>query len=216
MKILVGAFEPCGGHVINPAREAVRLLPHTIGGAAIERVELPVAFGRDTDVLERAIAQSRPDVCLCVGQAGGRPRVTPEFVGINYERARIPDNAGTQPSGIPVVPDGPAAYFSTVPVHAIGARMQAEGIPAAVAYSAGTFCCNEVLYAALHLAATRYPGMRAGFIHVPYAAEQVEHAREKAPSMSIETMARALSIAVRTCVDIHQGDIVATRSGTES
>ena len=201
MKILVGAFEPFGGHAINPAREAVRLLPHTIGGAAIERVELPVAFGRDVDVLERAIARSRPDVCLCVGQAGGRTRVTPEFVGINYELARIPDNAGTQPTGIPVVAAGPAAYFSTVPVHAMVARMNVEGIPAAVSYSAGTFCCNEVLYTALHLAATRYPGMRAGFIHVPYAPEQVEHAGQDAPSMPIETMARALSIAVRTCIE---------------
>lgn len=216
MKILVGAFEPFGGHVINPAREAVRLLPDAIGGAAVVRVELPVAFGRDTDVLERAIALARPDVCLCVGQAGGRSQVTPEFVGINYALARMPDNAGAQPAGIPVVSGGPAAYFSTVPIHAMAARMNAEGIAAAVSYSAGTFCCNEVLYAALHLAATRYPGMRAGFIHVPFAPEQAEGAGKDVPSMPIETMARALSIALQTCVDIRQGDIVAARFGTES
>ena len=104
---------------------------------------------------------------------GGRPQhITPEFVGINYANARIPDNEGNQPVGR-LEADGPDAYFATVPVFAMADAARAAGVPAAVSYTAGTFCCNEVLYELLHCLATRHPGVRGGFVHVPYAAEQV-------------------------------------------
>ena len=57
-----------------------------------------------------------PDVILCIGQAGGRASVTPEFVAINYRHASIADNAGTILKESPIMPDAPAAYFATVPV----------------------------------------------------------------------------------------------------
>ncbi len=216
MKILVTAFEPFGGQTMNPAQEAVGRLPLRVEGADISRVTLPVAFGRDGEVLVQEIGRHDPDVCLCVGQAGGRAQVTPEFVGINYMLARIPDNEGARPAGIPVVEGGPAAYFTTLPVHAMVARMRERSVPASVSYSAGTFCCNEVLYTALHAAATAYPRMRAGFIHVPFAPEQVERSGGDFPSMPVDMMVEALTIAIETCVAIRQGDIVSTSSGTES
>ena len=46
---------------------------------------------------------TRPDFVLCIGQAGGRSQLTPEFVGINYAQARIPDNEGNQPLNEPLV-----------------------------------------------------------------------------------------------------------------
>lgn len=143
MKILVTAFEPFGGQTMNPAQEAVGRLPSHVEGADISRVTLPVAFGRDREVLVQEIGRYDPDVCLCVGQAGGRAQVTPEFVGINYMLARIPDNERARPAGIPVVEGGPAAYFTTLPVHAMVARMRERGVPASVSYSAGTFCCTR-------------------------------------------------------------------------
>ena len=167
MKILVTGFEPFEGAAINPALEAVRRLPDTIAGASIVRAELPVVFGKDIEVLRAAVAEHEPDVTLCIGQAGGRTHITPEFVGINYAHARIPDNEGNQPLAQPIVEGGPDAYFTTLPVHAMVEKMRAAGIPAAVSYTAGPFCCNEMLYAVLHLCATEYPAMRGGFIHVP-------------------------------------------------
>ena len=45
-----------------------------------------------------------------------------------------------------IVPDGPAAYFSTLPIKRIVMRLMAAGIPAQVSNSAGTFVCNHVFY----------------------------------------------------------------------
>lgn len=116
MRILVTGFEPFGGAVANPALEAVRRLPAEVAGARVLAHALPVAFGRDAEELRGLVRGLRPDAVVCVGQAGGRSRITPEFVGINYALARIPDNDGARPRGVPVVPGGPDAYFATVPL----------------------------------------------------------------------------------------------------
>lgn len=215
MKILVTGFEPFDGASINPALEAVRRLPETVAGAEVVKVELPVVFGREREVLAHAVAEHRPDAVVCVGQAGGRTHITPEFVGINYAHARIPDNEGNQPVAQPIVPDGPDAYFTTLPVHAMVERMRAAGVPAAVSYTAGTFCCNEILYAVLHLCATEYPAMRGGFIHVPYAIEQVAHMAEGTASLPVETMVAGLTLALEAVVEHPEGDIAGVGGGSE-
>ena len=49
----------------------------------------------------------------------GRPNITIERVAINIDDARIADNEGNQPVDVPVVEEGPAAYWSTLPMKAI-------------------------------------------------------------------------------------------------
>ena len=143
----------------------------------------------------------RPDAVLCVGQAGGRAAITPERVAINLMDARIPDNAGYQPIDTPVVPDGPAAFFSTLPVKAIAARIQSDGLPAAVSNTAGTYVCNSLLYTLLHTAAVEYPGMPGGFIHVPYALEQLPGKPEGTPGLALQQIARGLSCAIEAIAE---------------
>ena len=106
MKILVTGFDPFGGQAINPAFEAVKLLPDVIGGAEIVKIEIPTVFGKCAHKVEEAIAQYNPDCVLCVGQAGGRSSITVEKVAINYCDARIADNEGNQPLDSKIIPDG--------------------------------------------------------------------------------------------------------------
>lgn len=213
MKVLVTGFEPFGGATINPALEAVRRLPSTIAGADVVTVQIPVVFEKDAAAVEAAIDAERPDLVLCVGQAGGRSHITPEFVGINYANARIPDNEGNQPVGR-LVEDGPDAYFATLPVFAMADAARAAGVPAAVSYTAGTFCCNEVLYELLHCLATRHPGVRGGFVHVPYATEQTVAMGEGTASMSVDMMVAGLTAMIGAAV-AGSDDAVAAGEGTE-
>ena len=94
MKVLFTGFDPFGGATINPAYEAIKLLPDTIAGAEIIKVEIPTVFRKGAEAMIAAVEEHKPDYVICVGQAGGRATVTPEFVGINYQDARIPDNEG--------------------------------------------------------------------------------------------------------------------------
>ncbi|MBQ1820965.1 MAG: pyroglutamyl-peptidase I [Clostridia bacterium] len=163
--LLITGFEPFGTETRNPSWEAVSALPERVGIRTLYKCLLPVEFGRAADLLAEAIDRIRPEAVLCVGLAAGRTAVTPEAIGVNVRDASIPDNAGVQPIGEPVVPDGPAAYFSTLPVRRMTEAIQNAGIPAKLSYTAGTYVCNDLLYTLLHrLSGT---GIRAAFVHIP-------------------------------------------------
>ncbi len=199
MKILITAFEPFDGEEVNPALEALSLLPDVIAGAQIVKLTVPTVFHKALDVLNAALERERPDVTIGVGQAGGYTGLALERVAINVDDARIEDNAGNLPVDAPIVPDGPAAYFSTLPIKAIVAAVREGGLPASVSNSAGTFVCNHLMYGLLHAADHHYPTMRAGFIHVPYLPAQVVEKRNQ-PSMSLGDIVRGLTLAVEAVV----------------
>ena len=190
-RLLITGFDPFGGENVNPSWEAVRRLPERIGAYEITRLQIPTLFGEGAQRVLNAAEALHPDVILSVGQAGGRRGVTPEVVGINLREARIPDNGGFQPVDEPVAPDGPAAYFATVPVRAMVQAMTDAQLPCGLSYSAGAFVCNDVLYTLLH----RFHGtpVRAGFIHVPFLPGQ---AGEGVPSMPLTDIVRALTLCV--------------------
>ena len=187
-KLLITGFDPFGGAAVNPSWQAVRQLPDRVGDFELCKLEIPTVFDLATRVVLKEAAQFRPDVILCVGQAGGREAVTPERIGVNIRDARIADNAGNQPKGEFVAPDGPAAYFATVPVEKMAQAIEKAGIKASVSNSAGAFVCNDTLYGILH----HYAGtdVRCGFIHVPYIPEQ------GSPSMELEQITHALAAAI--------------------
>ena len=168
MKVLVTGFDPFDGESVNPAFEAVKLLPDKIADAEIIKLEIPTVFTRSAEVVEKAIEEYQPDIVLSIGQAGGRSCVTVEKVAINLAEARIPDNDGEQPLDQALREDGDTAYFATVPVKAMVANMRKHGIPAHISYTAGTFVCNSVMYHVLYLLDKKFPGVHGGFIHVPY------------------------------------------------
>ena len=187
-KLLITGFDPFGGETINPSWEAVKLLPEVIGEYEVHKMEIPTIFGLAAKTVLDKAAEVRPDVILCVGQAGGRSGVTPERIGINIRSARIPDNAGNQPVEQTIVPDGPDGIFSTVPVAKMAQAIQDAGLLGAVSNTAGAFVCNDTLYLLLH----HYAGtdVRVGFIHVPYLPQQ------GTPNMPLEQIVQALAAAI--------------------
>lgn len=202
MKILVAAFDPFGGEKINPALEAVKLLADEIAGAEIVKLEIPTVFHKSAETLREKALEVKPDMILCVGQAGGRFAITPERVAINQDDARIPDNEDNQPIDVSIQEDGAPAYFATLPIKAMVEKIKAAGVPAAVSNSAGTFVCNHIMYQALYLAEKELDNIQAGFIHVPFIPEQVVDKPEK-PAMSLEDIAKGLTAALEAMVEYH-------------
>lgn len=200
MKVLVTGFDPFGGESVNPAYEAVKLLPDTIAGAEIIKVEIPTVFSKSAVAVEKAIVENNPDIVINVGQAGGRSCVTPEFVGINCADARIPDNDGEQPCDQKLQEDGAPAYYATIPVKAMVQKVRENGIPCHISYTAGTYVCNAVMYNVLHMAATKYTNIKAGFIHVPFAAQQVVNKPNGTAFMSLDMIAKSLELCIEAAV----------------
>ena len=190
-KVLVTGFDPFGGERINPAWEAVRLLPERIGENCLQKMQIPTVFGTAAECVLVRAAELHPDAILCVGQAGGRSAVTPEMAALNLQYASIADNAGQLPQDVPVIAGAPAAYFATLPVRSMASAIRDAGLPGAVSYSAGTFVCNDLLFRLLHHFQKTATGV--GFVHVPYLPEQ---AKSGAPSMELGEILRALEAAI--------------------
>jgi pyroglutamyl-peptidase len=208
--ILLTGFEPFGGEHVNPSWQIAECLhKDRLGAAQVHALCLPTEFGASLKVLKQALRRLRPQLVLCLGQAGGRVDLTMERVAINVDDARMPDNAGLQPIDQAVVRRAPAAYFSTLPIKAMVLAMQQAGLPASVSQTAGTFVCNHVFYGLMH-ALRRRAGVRGGFMHVPFLPEQ----SPLPPHLPLPDMVRGVRLALLAALGTVQD--IAVTGGTES
>lgn len=199
-RLLLTGFEPFGGGSVNPSWEVARRLDgEEVGGYTVVARRLPVIWGQALNVLWAELDEVRPDLIISLGQSGGRAEICPERVGINVCDAASGDNAGTVLTDEPIVPAGPAAYFSTLPLKPMVQAMREAGVPARVSNSAGTYLCNQVLYGLLHRLAPAQNSAPAGFIHVPALPEQVSTSSKGEPSMDLATQVRGIRAAIGAC-----------------
>lgn len=199
LSVLVTGFDPFGGSDVNPSWDAIHALDgRVIAGHRIVGGEIPTVFGTSLQRLEALMDQHQPRLVICTGQAGGRPAISLERVAINVNDARIPDNVGAKPIDVPIVPDGPAAYFTTLPIKAMLQALLEAGVRAEVSQTAGTFVCNQTFYGLMHLLARpRWQGVRGGLIHVPWLPEQGH------PHMRLEEVVRGLELAITCALSTH-------------
>jgi pyroglutamyl-peptidase len=196
--ILVTGFEPFGPHAVNPSEVLAKAMDgRRFGPCVVRSAILPVHHAQARPQVDALVAELAPESIVHLGLANGRARVALERVGVNVMDYPIPDNAGCRVVNEPCVPDGPAAYFSTLPLAAILAALLAEGIPACISNTAGTYLCNQTLYGTLHaLASRRTQGdprvSRAGFIHVPSLPAMVAASGLDEPSADLPLMLRAV------------------------
>lgn len=205
--VLLTGFEPFDQDPINPSWEAVRQLDGEQLGENVQIVarRLPCAFATAGECLDQLIAELRPAMVIATGLGPGRSDISIERVAINLNDARIPDNLGEQPIDTAVVADGPAAYFTTLPIKAMVKAVRQAGIAASVSHTAGTFVCNQVFYRLQHALAGS--GVRSGFIHVPNLPEQVGSSGQS--SMALERVVEGLRVALLTAWDT-QSDVQET------
>jgi pyroglutamyl-peptidase len=134
-----------------------------------------------------------------------RYRITPERVAINVDDYRIPDNAGNQPAGEPIIDGGPVGYLSTLPIRGITNRLLRARIPAAISNSAGTYLCNRLFYSVMHLLATEQMPTIGGFIHLPYMHEQALNKYPEVASLARETIVEAVRLAIEVTLGSEGG-----------
>jgi pyroglutamyl-peptidase len=206
MRILVTGFEPYDGQW-NASKELVRSLLESplewapdLHDAAKCRI-LSCDTSKARAEVEGLVRQLDPDYCLFIGQAPGRNKVTLERFAQNLMDFNGPDAAGNRIKGEMIEPDGPAAYWSSLPD--LGALVQAlneAGIPAAPSNHAGNHLCNQTLYHALHYAASSGHRVRAGFMHVPVLPEQTREQHPGAPFMPLEMLRDAVGVVLNHLV----------------
>jgi len=201
MKILLTGFEPFDNSPINPSEQIVHTLAsESISGVQIDTAVLPVDLRHGPTALIDVVKVSEPEAIICLGQASRRAVISIERVAVNLLDFRIPDNSGNQVEDQPIEPNGPAAYFTTLPVRKIYDTLKAKGIPAELSLSAGTYLCNQVTFTLRHYLKEKDLKVSAGFIHLPALPEQAAQMKGSIPSMSLETMIQGIRFAIQVIV----------------
>ena len=202
MKILITGFEPFGESSINPSQMLVNSINNNdLQGAVLIKSVLPVDQAEAPETMVRLIKQHRPEAILAFGLAMGRAKISLERVALNLQDFRIPDNRGVTVTDEPIHPEGPAAYFSTLPLRAMLTELNAAGIPAELSLSAGAYLCNLVFYTVMHTLAALQINPPAGFIHLPALPQQAAGSKKTIPSMSFPDLRHAARILITNLVD---------------
>ncbi len=192
MSVLLTGFAPFDGDAINPSWVAVRgLAGKVIAGRRVHALELPTEFHAGPAELIASLMAIKPELCICVGQAGGRAVLSLEKVAINFAHARVPDNKGYRPTHASLQRTGAAAYLAAFPIEQALADLHLRGIPAELSLSAGSYVCNAVYYALLQHRRSFNRALKALFLHIPYMPEQVVD-KPAMPSMPVGMVQSAL------------------------
>ncbi|HLG42658.1 MAG TPA: pyroglutamyl-peptidase I [Planctomycetota bacterium] len=159
--VLLLGFEPFKGFPVNSSWESVKDFEgRELHGRRLFARRLPVSYGRAGEVLDRALAETRPEIALAFGVHGGS-EVRLERVAVNADHEKRPDNDGAKRWDAPILPGQPPAMAGALPLDRIERRLKESGFPAKISFHAGTYLCNHVYFLLMQ------KGLRAGFIHVP-------------------------------------------------
>lgn len=196
--LLLTGFEPFLEFPINPTENIVTELNGTvIGEFTVKGLLLPVKYAEAGERILAAIRELLPDAVVSLGLAAGRASITPERIAINC-RDGAADNNGIVLQDAPIVEDGPAGYFSKLPIRGFVEALGKQGYPASISNSTGTYLCNNVMYVTLHELAETGRDIPAGFIHIPASHELAAASKKELPSWSQRDLVEAVKIMVAT------------------
>jgi len=191
-RVLVTAFGPYDEWQTNASWLAlVRLAENLPERPAVVTRRYPVDFAAVRESLSANLAGGF-DYSIHLGQAPGSPSIQFESFAVNVGGIPKEDQDEYQE----LVPGGPAAYRTRLPIADWAKKIRAAGIPARVSYHAGTYLCNATLYWANYLAETNRWATRSVFIHIPIDTTQAIAIRKETPSLPAELSARAVRLVL--------------------
>jgi pyroglutamyl-peptidase len=189
-RVLITAFEPYDCWQENASwLTLVELTKDLPDSPHVTTRRYPVDFAAVRKMLQ-ADLQADYDYALHLGQSPGSSRVRLEAIGVNVggTRDQLPDQFQA------LVPDGPIAYRSSLPLANWAERLRAAGIPAQVSYHAGTYLCNATLYLTHHFAQQCGLKTRAAFLHLPLDTSQTISEKQDLAALSKTTSAAAIRL----------------------
>ena len=187
-KILISAFAPFGGMELNSSSLVMNSLKTFHPGLKVIKVLLPVLYEEAFNILKAAVEDYKPDFVICMGQAGGRTKISIERIAVNINNASLPDNRGVIKTDELINSKSSNAYFTTIPYK----RMISAGNEhTAVSYSAGTYICNDVFYRMLDYSELAHMHIKWGFLHLPFT----EHFG-KMPYINLETQVETIEAMI--------------------
>ena len=200
MKVLLTGFNPFGGLEVNPSQEIVEAIGrrgHSQIGIELATEVLPTEFNAAEKRVRKLIRDLKPEAIVCLGVSESLGAISLERIAVNIDDSPE-DNAGESRRGEEIVPNGPPAFWSTLPLAQILTALQNNNIPAGFSNHAGTYVCNHVFYSALHEVQQLDLRAKCGLIHVPLMVDQLENPESTDRGLPLETMI----LAIECCLEV--------------
>lgn len=207
MRILLTGFDRFGELDVNPTQIIVQSIAERARSCGCEDIVteiLRTEFAAAGDRIRELIHQVRPEALVSLGLAPGLGVISLERVALNLDDADAPDNAGEIRADRPIVPNGPVAYWSTLPLERMRNALQDRRIPVTISNHAGTYVCNHVFYVARREIERLESGAKCGFIHLPLMSEQVKTSVIRVPNLPLSVMLKA----IECCLEVLQEETV--------
>ncbi|KFI49908.1 pyroglutamyl-peptidase I [Bifidobacterium biavatii] len=181
INVVISGFDHYDGIDVNPCVEVPRALAEQgLGPAAGDRfddplsdvhvnirtVAIPVSFAKAWPTLLATIEDAHPDIVIATGLKHAARGVLLERCATNRMDAVRPDADNATPRSGPIDPDGPAAYWTRLPLRSILKDFTRDGIASSLSSDAGTFVCNSLFYNLLNWTATQ-DHVLSGFVSFP-------------------------------------------------
>lgn len=181
--VVISGFEHYEGVDVNPSAEVPKALAEqgislssdaddilSDVSVTIHAVALPISFGHAWPALQEAIEAARPDIVIATGLKRDARGIKLERCATNLMDAVEPDADNVQPRREPIDSDGPAAYWTRLPLHAILNEFGKDDIPAVLSSDAGTYVCNSLFYHLLNWNA-RHERVLSGFVSLSMVSD---------------------------------------------
>ena len=162
LNVVICGFDHYENIDVNPSYEVPEALVRDGIGEPSD-VDDPL---HDANVSIKTLDATRPDIVIATGLKHAAHSVAMERCATNLMNAARPDADNALPRFEPIIKDGPAAYWTRLPLRAIINDFARDGIPATLSSDAGTFVCNSLFYQLLHWTATQ-DRVLAGFVSFP-------------------------------------------------
>lgn len=209
--VVISGFDHYDDVDVNPSYEVPRTLAEQGIGASsdvddplsdvsvsIHAVSLPVSFTKAWPTLREAIGAARPDIVIATGMKHSARGIALERCATNLMDAREPDADNVQPRRVPIDPDGPAAYWTRLPLRAILKDFTKDGIPATLSSDAGTYVCNTLFYNLMHWTSAQ-DRVLSGFVSFPRVTGSPHSQR----GLTLDQQVAACKDVVREAVRYH-------------
>ena len=183
--VVICGFDHYDDVSVNPSYEVPKALAErgTDGlddvELTINAVSLPVSFTKAWPALRETIEATQPNIVIATGLKHAARGVMLERCATNLMDTATPDVDNVTPKRAPIDPQGPAAYWTRLPLRSILKDFTRDGIPSTLSSDAGTFVCNSLFYNLLNWASTQEKVL-AGFVSFPLVSE-TRHARHGLP-----------------------------------
>ena len=207
INVVVCGFDHYDGIDVNPAYEVPKALAEVgmpVDGddvladvaVNISAVTMPVSFTKAWPTLLEAIEATQPQIVVAMGLKRAARGIALERCATNRVSDDRPDADNMTPQRDTIDPQGPAAFWTRLPLRAILADFTADNIPATLSSDAGTYVCNSLFYQLLDWSVEQ-ERVIAGFVSLPQVNESGNRAM---PGLPLSQQIRAGQDVIRQAV----------------